>query len=172
MIGDFELPGDENARNEKVGGPPQQQQGGGGEQSQQQQGAMAGTQGGEQGQQQQQGGGAQQSPQQQQGSGNAATGEQDPNAKAEGMQVAQMESDPEAQGQQGGGGTGPKPQPVAIGDKAMQIKTVSNSPNIVGMQQPSTAQQMEKKVGGGKGSTQVPAGRNAAERGRAIPAGL
>jgi hypothetical protein len=142
---------------------------------QQQQGAMAGMQGGSQagenaGQQssQQQGGGDQQA----QGSaGNAPAGEQDPNAKAGGMQVAQLETDPNA-GDQGGAETGPKPQPVAIGDKAMQIKSVTNAPGIVGTQQPSTAQQMEKQVGGGKGSTAVPAGRNAAERGRAIPAGL
>lgn len=174
MIGEFELPGDENARTQQVGGPQgpqgqqqeQEQQGQGGQQG------MAGTQGGQQSSEQQQGAGGQQQQQQPPGSGNAADGPQDPNAKAEGVQVAQLETDPNAESQAGGAG-GQKPPPVEIGDKAMQIKSVA-SPAVVGsqQQQASTAQQMEKQVGGGKGSAPIKAGTNAAERGRAMPAGL
>ena len=179
MIGDFELPGDENAKNGKVGGaqgPQGQQQnqngsgglpmglpqGGGAGQQAQQQAGKAGQQGG-----------GEQSPNQQNpnAAGNQVAGAGDPNAKPEGIQVAQL----------GGEGSpdqppslGEKPPPVTIGDSAMQIKTSANSPGVVGGQQlPATnTQQHEKGTGsGGKGPTGTQ-GPNKVEKGRTIPAGL
>src|SRR5688572_9879326 len=102
MIGDFELPGDENVKNGKVGGA----QGGGQQQQQNQSGGggmpmglpQAGGAGGQQppqqaakaggaGQQGEQQPGGQQNPNAQ---GNPVPGGGDPNAKAEGIQVAQL----------------------------------------------------------------------------------
>lgn len=162
MLGDFELPGDENSRNGRVGGAqtPPEQQGKGGQGTPQLAGGAEG---------QPQGAGGQPPPQNPTG-GAGAPAANDPNAKAEGTQVGQL------QGEAGPGGLeglAAKPQAVSIGDSAMQIKTVANAPSVVGAAVPAgQTQQMEKKVGGGKGSTSVPGGRNAAEKGRAIPAGL
>jgi hypothetical protein len=177
MIGDFELPGDENVRNGKVGGPqtPGQQQGqqnggggglpqaggGGGQQSQQGAGQQAQAGG-------QQGGG----PQNQNAAGNQVAGGGDPNAKPEGAQVAQLGGEPS--GSQQGGGPGEKPPSVAIGDSAMQIKTAANAPGVVGSQQQiqGNTQHHEKGTGsGGKGPTGGQ-GNNRVEKGRTIPAGL
>lgn len=185
MLGEFELPGDDS-RNGKVGGPQGQQGqsqqamglpqmgGGGGAQSQ-----AAMPQGGAPGgAQNSQAGGAQsanQPNQAGQGTGGELGGPADPNAKAEGVQVGQLQTDPNAGGQSEVQ-LGPKPQAVAIGDSAMQIKTVNNAPGVVGTSVPAgSTQQMEKAVGGGKGGSGAPVsgkGGNATERGRAIPAGL
>lgn len=184
MIGDFELPGDENVRNGKVGGPqgaPQAaaggqqmpqglpQMGGGGPQSDQaQQQGGGGAQGAPAA------GGAQAASQGAQGASGGPMGPSDPNAAAEGMQVGQLETDPNAGGAQGQmAGVGAKPPPVAIGDKAMQIKSAPGAASAVGAAMPAGAtQQMESKTGGGRGSSSVSGGRNAAEKGRAMPAGL
>ncbi len=168
MIGEFELPGDENARTGKVGQQGAQQQEG--EQQAQQQGGGGAPQTAQS--QQEQGGGGGQQQQQQQGGpqGSGKQGQGDPNAKAEGIQVA---------GLQGEGGGNPemanaqKPAQVSIGDSAMQIKTVANAPTVVGAQQNSgPSQQHEKATGtGGK----QPTGNNSnrgAEKGRSMPAGL
>jgi len=188
MIGDFELPGDDT-KTGKVGGSPgqpgqqqqqqQQQQGGGGmpmgipqgggggeQQQQQQQAAKAGAQGGQQGAQ-----GGQQGPENPNAAGNQVAGSGDPNATPEGAQVAQLEG-------QGGSGEqippGEKPQPVAIGDSAMQIKTSAAAPGVVGGQQipAQNTQQHEKGTGsGGKGPSGAQGGGRI-EKGRSIPAGL
>jgi hypothetical protein len=184
MIGDFELPGDENVKDGKVGGPqnPGQQgqqnqsgqngaggmpmglpQGGGaaGQQAQQQ-ASKAGAAG------EQQAGAQQQNPN---AAGNQVAGAGDPNAKPEGVQVAQL-------GGEGSGDQqlppGEKPPPVAIGDSAMRIQTSANSPGVVGAQQlPSqNTQQHEKGTGtGGKAPTGTQ-GPGRIEKGRTIPAGL
>lgn len=181
MIGDFEMPGDENARNGRAGGPQNQGQ----QQGQQQQGGMpmgmpqAGGGGGQQqqqgGQQPQQAGGAGQQapgPQNPNAAGNQIAGAGDSNAKPEGQQVAQLGG--EASGNQQAGGTGERPPPVAIGDSAMRIQTPASSAAVVGSQQqaaPNT-QHHEKGTGtGGKGPT-APGGANRVEKGRTIPAGL
>lgn len=181
MIGDFELPGDENAKTGKVGGP----QGGGqqdpNQQNQQNQGGggmmglpQAGGAGGQQAQQQQAGQSGQQAGGPQQPNADASKqggGANDPNAKAEGIQVAQL-------GGEGSGDqqlpAGEKPPPVAIGDSAMRIQTSANAPGVVGGQQlPSqNTQQHEKGTGtGGKGPTGTQ-GPGRVEKGRTIPAGL
>lgn len=168
MVGDFELPGDENVREGKVGGaqgqnpgmPAGMPQGGG---APGQQGGQQAQQGGQQGQQ---GGAAEPtpSPQAAGGANEGAPGE------AEGKQVA---------GLTGAGGDpkqlpkGEKPQGVAIGDPAMRIETPANQPNVVGSQVPATtAQHHEKGTGtGGKSAT----GNNSnkgVERGRTMPSGL
>jgi hypothetical protein len=183
MLGDFEMPGDENVRNGKVGGPQQQnpqmqmpngQQmpmgmpqmgGGGGQPPQGQQPPPQGAQAAGGGPQQQQQG------QPPQGAGGPPGGPSDPNAKAEGMQVGQLQTDPNAGGAGEAAGA-QKPQQVSIGDSAMQIKGVANAPSVIGAQAPAgQTQQMEKGVGGGKsGSSQ--GGRNANERGQTMPSGL
>lgn len=203
MLGDFELPGDDNAKNGKVGG----QQGQKGQQAQQgqqvQQGGAGGQQqmpqemtpqsGGEAGQQQaaaaaagaqpaqgsQSAQGAQANAPQsansqtQSGTEGGSSGPGDPNAKAEGVQVGQLDAGG-PDGQAAPDGTASKPQPVAIGDSAMQIKTVANAPGIVGAAVPAgQTQQMEKSIGGGRGSgSSGGGGRSQSEKGRAMPAGL
>ena len=184
-------PADENTRSGKVGGQqgqPPQQGGAGGQQMPQ---GTRPPSGGSSGQQQansqeaQQGGA--QSPQGAQanapqsanapaqgGTDGAISGPADPNAKAEGVQVGQLGA-PGPDGEAGApdGTAASKPQPVAIGDSAMQIKSVANAPGIVGAAVPAgQTQQMEKGVGGGRGSSAVGGGRNASEKGRAMPAGL
>jgi hypothetical protein len=179
MLGEFEIPGDENSKSGKVGGQqnPNQKGGGGGQQQQNQnqsqqggggqmagmpQGASGGggaqSQSGPQGAQQAGGaaGGAQQAGQQSPQGAQGAAGAQggDPNGKAEGIQVAGLEGDAAA-GQAGGGGAPgdnvPKPQQVAIGDPTMQIKPVANAPGVVGQVTAGSTQQMESKIGKGSG---------------------
>jgi hypothetical protein len=181
MIGDFELPGDENAKQGRVGGggpqnPGQQQnqnaggmpmglpQGGGaaGKQAQSEKAGAAGSQA------------ASEAPPGQQNAnaaGEEIQGAGDPNAKAEGIQVAELQG--EGSGDQQGA-AGEKPPPVAIGDSAMQIQTAAKTPGVVGGQQlPQTnTQQHEKGTGtGGKGPTGTQ-GPGRIEKGRTIPAGL
>ncbi len=205
MLGDFELPGDDNAKSGKMGGQqnPEQKGGGGGQQQQNQSqngggGQMAGLPAGSTG-----GGGAQSStpqmPGAQQGGGAAGGAQQggqqsnaqgaggagaagaagDPNAKADGIQVAGLDGDSSAAGAAGAGGSGdnvPKPQQVAIGDKASQITPVANAPGVVGQQAAvaNSTQQMESKIGKGAGAG--PSGGNgggrAVEKGRTMPSGL
>lgn len=166
MLGNFELPGDDNVRSGKAGGaqtPPGEQAGA----AEQKQGGKGGAQGA-------QAGGLQpKSPQAKPGTDGRNSGPTDPNAKAEGTQVAQLEG-AGAEGQAGLEGAGTKPQAVAIGDSAMQIKTVANAPGIVGATVPAgQTQQMEKNIGGGRGSTPLNGGgRSQTEKGRAMPAGL
>lgn len=189
MIGEFELPGDENARGGKVGGPQNPNQQGGGQQNtpptglpqgggaagQQQnspgqppQQGGGGAQGGEQSAQQ--GGGAQAGGQQGQAGGNSGAG--DPGAQPQGIQVSEIGG---PQGAQQPGDAGQKPQAVAIGDKGMRIDPAAPQPGVVGSQQQQAAghtQQHEKGTGsGGKGSGGSGSG-NRVEKGRAIPAGL
>ncbi len=181
MVGDFELPGDENARNGRVGGPQNQQQS---QQEGQGQGGASGmgmppiAGGGGQGQQPAvpppptipQAGGGSEGPENPDAAGKQVAGSGDQNGQPRGQQVAEL------QGQGGGpeqGEIGEKPQQVSIGDSAMQIQTVANAPSVVGQQQQSgKSQQHEKTTGtGGK----APAGSNSnrgAERGQVMPAGL
>jgi hypothetical protein len=184
MIGDFELPGDENARNGRVGGGQQNQ----GQQQQQQQGAggmgMPQMGGGPQGeksagksaeqsaaeQQQQanaQGGG----PQNPDAAGQQIAGAGDPNAKAEGMQVAQLGGEPS--GEQNGG-PGEKPPSVAIGDSAMRIPQSQSTAQVVGAQQQANqnTQVYEKGTGTGGKAPTGSQGPNRIEKGRTIPSGL
>ena len=196
MLGQFEIPGDANAKGDKVGGQqnPNQHQGGGGGQQQQNQAQNGGMSGGipqggasggpqsQSGQTAQQGGGgaaggAQQQNQNAQGSGGASGQPGDPNAKAEGIQVAGLDGEAAA-GAAGAGGSGdnvPKPQQVAIGDKASQITPVANAPGVVGQAVvANSTQQMESKIGKGAGAG--PSGGNGGgkgiEKGRTMPDGL
>lgn len=174
MIGDFELPGDENNRNGKVGG------GSGQPASEQREGAGAMPPG--------KGGGASQDAQTAKAGGAAGAQENaggqeakagdktggaagDPNAKAEGMRVAELTGDPSGGAGQPGGD---KPAPVAIGDKAMRIPQQTPNVAVVGAQQVSNqnTQVYEKATGtGGKGPSGSQ-GPSRTEKGRAIPAGL
>lgn len=178
MIGDFELPGDENVRDGKVGGAQggsengqeSEKQGGGGSNSQSQtppggKGAQAPDAAAKPG-----GGGAEgaQDKVGQIGAGGPIAGQGDPNAKAEGIQVNELQGDPSG----GAGEVGQKPQQMAIGDSAMRIKTIPNAPSVVGAQPAGQTQQMEKAIG--KGAV-APTGNNTnkgAEKGRVMPSGL
>ncbi len=180
MLGDFELPGDDT-RSGTVGGPQQPP----GQTGQGQSGGQSmgmppmgggGAAGQPEGQQPPPPAGGAQAGQQPGGPGaeppqGASAGAGDPNATAEGIQVGQLKTDPSAGAD--AQAMPSKPQAVAIGDSAMQIKSVPGAKGAVGTAVPtSSTQQMEKNVGGGKGSTPIPGGRNAAEKGRSIPAGL
>lgn len=173
-----------------------QQQGGGGAQGaqggQQGGGGAQGAQGGQQGGQQ--GGGAQGGAQGQAGAiqpggggqgggpenanagGNPVGGAGDAGGQAQGVQVAELGGNPSG-GQAGaaGGGAGGKPQPVAIGDKAMRIEQTAPVPGVVGTQQQIVdghVQQHDKGTGtGGKAPTGTQ-GPGRIEKGRPIPAGL
>lgn len=180
MVGDFELPGDENAKNGKVGGPQNQQQQPGqqGQAGQGQGGLPMPPQAGGAGQaqaavpppptipQQQGGGGGPENPD---AAGKQVEGGQQ-GGQAQGQQVAEL------QGQGGGpeqGKIGEKPQQVSIGDSAMQIQTVANAPSVVGQQQPAGKTQQHEKTTGtsGKGPTGSNSNKGT-ERGRVMPAGL
>jgi hypothetical protein len=193
MIGDFELPGDENARNGKVGGPQNPNataggqgnnmpmglpQGAGGQQGQQQQGGAQGGQqaGGQQAGGQQAGGQQAGGPQNPAAGGNPVAGAGDPGGQPQGVQVAELGGDASGQ-QQGGGpnGSGDKPSPVAIGDSAMRIPASQDAAGVVGGQQQQAAghtQQHEKGTGSGGKGTGGAGGPGRVEKGRTIPAGL
>lgn len=173
MIGDFELPGDENVKNGRAGGPQAQGQQGQGAQPQQPGGGgglpNVPPQGGA-GQQAQSGNSGQPPAGQQNpaGNGNPVAGAGDPNAKADGVQMKQLGGEGSDQS-----AVGEKPPAVAIGDSAMRIQTAATSPGVVGNQQqvaPNT-QQHEKTGSGGKGPAST-GGSNKVEKGRTIPAGL
>ena len=195
MIGEFELPGDENVRNGKVGGQqnPNAAANAGGQQSNNTpMGLPQGGSAGQQDQQAKQGGGAQPPPGAQQQSGGAqggaegpqnpnAGGQQiagagDPGAQPQGVQVAELGGAPNGeQAAAGAAGGTEKPQQMAIGDKAMRIDPSQPNPGIVGSQQQVPAghtQQHDKGTGsGGKG----PAGGQGGgriEKGKTMPAGL
>jgi hypothetical protein len=160
MLGEFEMAGDENAKSDKVGGQ-QQQQGAGG---QQQGGANGGESGAE--------GGGSAGSQPQQGGGSQAPAQNDPSAQAQGSQVGQL------QGEGASGGAGQeasRPQQVALGDSAMQIKSQANVPGVIGKETlpagKEVPQQYDKNTpAGGK---QTPGrGNQGVEKGRVMPAGI
>lgn len=170
LIGDFELPGDENSKSDKVGGAPSPSGSGGGgkEDGKMAQNAPGGLGSGGPSQS------GQQPPKGPHSPGGPGGGQNDPNAKAEGIKVAELKTD-EAAGQ----GTLPdsdvqKPKQIAIGDPTMQIKTAPNAPGVVGATTTAgKTQQMEKATGGGAGKP--PSGDNSnrgVEKGRAMPTGL
>jgi hypothetical protein len=193
MIGEFELPGDENARSGKVGGPSGQGQNPGGT-------PPVGIQvslpslpiGGVSAQSgQQQGGGLPGVGIQTPGAAPAAGGQAgiglqipdasskpvgaggDPGGQQQGIQVAELGGD--ASGQSAGGGpAGEKPKQVAIGDSTMRIEPTANAPGVVGGQQQvaGKTQQSEKGTGSGGKGTGGTGGPNRVEKGRAIPSGL
>ncbi len=201
MIGDFELPGDENARSGKVGGPPGQPGGQG--QGQQPPGvsvslpipALPGARGGAGAPP---AGGGLNLPtlpdptKQSAGGGQGAAGESSPNAggapggtqsqggsagneiaKPDGIQVGGLQG-PGGAGADSNAGASAKPSAVSIGDSAMRIEPSSN-PAAAGGQNQQIAgqtQQHEKGTGsGGKGSGGATSG-NRVEKGRVIPSGL
>lgn len=91
-----------------------------------------------------------------------------PQAKPEGAQ-AQKLNVPE--GAQAGGPQGPQggAREMQIGDATLQIQTAPQTPDMVGAQQASNAQQYEKKVPAGQQSNSRNQG---VEKGKVIPKGL
>ncbi len=163
MIGEFELPGDENARSGRVGGPQTQPAPSVGRGSVQAVGLPGGLAGAAQ-QQNHQGGGL--SPalpsRPQQASGNSGVGQSDagsgqsvimrggaesPNAAGNplagaadasaqpvGTPVAELGGTSDQRGGNAGRTDGGKPPPIQIGDKRMRIDTPGASPITVGAQ--------------------------------------
>ncbi|GAB1487631.1 hypothetical protein MASR2M8_00710 [Opitutaceae bacterium] len=128
---------------------------------------------------QQGGGGGPQSDQQ--GAGTGGTGEKpsgeasDPNAKAEGIAVAELKVDENSAAQQA---APPKPREVSMGDQSMRIPVAVAQQSVIGSQQQagpgqqgvSNSQQYEKGAAAGRSS-----GKNenkGLEKGRSIPEGL
>jgi hypothetical protein len=183
MIGDFEIPGDESVRNGKVGGSS----GGDGQQPPDPNAKQAAAMGGPAGEQGQNSaaakpaGGAQGEMTAAQAAGGALpiqTGEKpggagDPNAPAQGMQVAEIVGQPT--GTPAGGGADQKPCAVSIGDKAMVIpQSNAGMAGVIGAQKPAgvNTQVYEKPTGTGGKAPTGQQGPNRTEKGRAIPAGL
>lgn len=175
LLGDFELPGDENGKGDKVGGRPP-----GGSGQDDAKGARGG-QGGVPpvGWPAGAGGGQAKSgpqPPKEGALGGAGDGPNDPSAQAVGIQVAELKTD-ESTGP-GGAGGGPeagtqKPKPVPIGDPTRQIKPVANAPGVIGAQTAAgNTQPMEKAVGGSGKSSAGDNSNKGVEKGRAMPAGL
>lgn len=180
MLGEFEIPGDEDVRNGQVGGPQNAnpiaaqdsslpQNGGSPQGTQSQQAGGGGSPGGPDAPAGQSGsapgGGASD-----QAAGQIPGGG-DPNATAQGIQVAELQGEAQP-GDAGAAGMPQKPPPVAIGDSAMQIQGIQNAPAVVGSQVAGQTQQMETAIGGGaKGASGTNSNRGA-EKGRVIPAGL
>lgn len=122
--------------------------------------------GGQKSPEDQQGAAAQKAPEEQKG-GSAEKVAEGPEAKPEGIKVANLEVPEGAQGQQGGGEQA-KPRDLQIGDATLQIQTAQQNPNIVGVQSTST-QQYEKKVPQGQ---QTDNRNRGVEKGKEMPKGL
>jgi hypothetical protein len=193
MLGEFEIPGDDNAKGGKVGGPGG---GGGGPKDQKPDKPEPGIQialppipgvglpipgGGGLGTAP--GGGLglpdplKQPPPGGASGGAGSAGAIPPGAdggdsSAGGQQVAGLKTDPSA-----AGGTNQttvqRPKPVGIGDPAMQIKGAANAPSAVGGAPAGATQQAESQTGGsGKGGSSNDNGNKGVEKGRVMPAGL
>ncbi len=164
MIGDFELPGDEQARTDKVGGassPPGQS---GTEPAAEGSGGPPGRPGGQGKPESNQAGSAGGKE-----SDKAAAGTSD---QAQGIQVAELKGEAAPPAPDGKGPS--RPTAMAIGDQAMRIPQQPRSPAVVGTQQVANAntQDYEKGTGtGGKGPVNK-GGPNRTEKGRVIPSGL
>jgi hypothetical protein len=89
-----------------------------------------------------------------------------------------LEGDGTVGGDPGGapGGNASKPQQVAIGDTAMQIKPAPGAASAIGQQAAASnsTQQMESKIGhgSGPGTTGGTDGRGGIEKGKVMPAGM
>ncbi len=164
MIGDFELPGDEQAKADKVGGaavPPDQA---GGQAADHGAGGLPGKPGGS----------GRPDPTKTGGGGGkeaevSAAGSGDP---AQGIQVAELKGEAGAPAPDGKGTS--RPTAMAIGDQAMRIPQQPGNPAVVGTQQVANVntQDYQKGTGtGGKGPANK-GGPNRTEKGRAIPSGL
>jgi len=169
MLGEFELPGSEE-KGEKVSGTQPEQSippGRAGAQTDKQDKTPQGSAGG----------GA---PSNNDKTANTSAGngqsqrpaQNDPNAKAQGTQVAELKTDGNSGSSADGPAANEKPGQVALGDSAMQIKPITSSPAIVGSQQPAgSTQQSEKAMPSGKASSGG-RGQGGVERGRTMPSGL
>lgn len=189
MLGEFELPGNENAKSDKVGGaqPEEQSQGGGGSKSEKGGGGAApaaaaaaaaqggGGSGGEQKEGSGQGGQAGQNGQS--GQGTESTGAQGAaGAKAEGIQASGLSDPANGEAASQSQASSP-PSNMKIGDAALQIKTLPPgvASAVVGMEPQQkgkeTPQSYDAKTPGG-GKQSGGRGNQGVERGKIMPAGL
>lgn len=201
MLGEFEIPGDEDARSGKVGGP--QRPPGAGKGAQQDPGGvqiaipgmpplglpsggagLGGAPGGlpslslpdptKSGTSAGAGSGAPQTGAPPAGSGNAS-GPQMPgnDAGAGGVQVADLKTDGAPGGGGGAEGGVQKPKPVTIGDPARIITPAANAPGVIGAQTAAgNTQQADKATGGGGKPSSNDNGNRGVEKGRTMPSGL
>jgi hypothetical protein len=198
MIGDFELPGDDitdPAQNQRVGASnsnrtepaaggnakldPIQKSAGGG--SSQDKSAQAGGSGGDGAPQDGASGGGSQAKADKAGGNTAGTkaggrspGRNDPNAKAEGIQVGELVIDDSVAKAPQIDATG-APTEIGLGDSAMAIKPVANAPAAAtATQNAGNTQQSSKAAGpggtqsGGGGSS----GNRGTEKGKTMQSGL
>lgn len=122
----------------------------------------------QQGAQQPGGGGQAQAQPAAPGGGSAEPVAGGPQAAAEGIQARKLQVPAGAQAAAPGGPQGAA-RNMQIGDASLQIQTVPQSPDMVGAQQPSNAQQYEKKVPPGQQTNNRNQG---VEKGKIIPKGL
>jgi hypothetical protein len=183
MLGEFDMPGSESADSDKVGGDPSisVNVGVGIPQAQGQQMGVpqggGGASGGatDQAPQAAGGGGAGGESQQQPGGGSSPGGQGD--ASADGTQVGEMAGSNGAS--QGGSPPPPsgKPQQVALGDSAMQIKSSGAAPGVVGAEKMESAgkdvpQQYDARTPGGGKQSGSGRGNQGVEKGRVMPSGI
>jgi len=164
MIGDFELPGDDQARADKVGGASQPPGPNGKEAAGEGNRGTPGRPGG------------QGKPEANLAGGAGGKEAEKPTAgvgnEAQGIQVAELKGEAAAPASDGKGPS--RPTAMAIGDQAMRIPQQPRSPAVVGTQQVANVntQDYEKGTGtGGKGPVNK-GGPNRTEKGRVIPSGL
>lgn len=186
MLGEFEMPGDENAKSERVGQTsPTPPSGGGGAQpaadpTKAGGGAPGQPQPGDpaiQIQARETTAAAENSPssEEQAAGGQASSGQSSPGGAAEGIQVGELTGDAGGSGQNMPASS-QKPQRVALGDSAMQIKPQGSSvPGVVGAQQlpqgKDAPQQYDSKTPSG-GKQSGGRGNQGVEKGRVMPAGI
>jgi hypothetical protein len=164
MIGDFELPGDEQARTAKVGGASLPPGPSGNEPTPEGTGDSSGGPGGQGKSEANQPAGAvgEESAKPAAGSGD----------QAQGIQVAELKGEAAAPGPEGKGPS--RPTAIAIGDQAMRIPQQPGNPAVVGTQQVANVntQDYQKGTGTGGKGTSNKGGPNRTEKGRTIPSGL
>lgn len=153
MLAEFEVPGQENPEQQRIAQSESGESGGGGSP-----------------QQQAEAGGAPPEGQQESGGGNPPP-QNDPAARPEGIQVANLQIpegvDPASQDS---APASSKPPEVSLGDATMQIQTVSAPPASASQQQATNTQQYEK--GAAQGNQTGDNRNRGAERGQSVPSGL
>jgi hypothetical protein len=184
MIGEFELPGNEitePGQNQRVGAPdpklaepvagggaarmdPNQKSGGGQSNSEQ-----AGA--GGQSESDKPGGGGNNPAAANAKAGGQTPAGNDPNAKAEGIQVGELKVDESVAAAKPIEVTG-VPIAIGVGDSAMAIKPVAAAAGLTGTESAGNTQQAGKETGGNSGSTGGGGANRGAERGKTMPSGL
>lgn len=154
MLAEFEVPGEENPQQQRIAQSDAGESGGGGSPQEQAEAGGAPPEG------------------QQQSGGGSPPEQNDPAARPEGIQVANLEIpegiDPASQ--DSAPPPSSKPADVSLGDATMQIQTVGAPPASASQQQVTNTQQYEK--GAAQGNQTGDNRNRGAERGQSVPSGL